>query len=113
MSMQRASVPGSVIDLDAYLDGALFTARMAGSRKDLLVGRRTGHDGLRVHGDPALLKDQLDDLLREAVEHSPYRGVVTVEVSAETDHVLVTVCDQRTDALHDDGACRSLQLPKA
>lgn len=46
-----------------------------------------------VLGDPALLRRVLDNLVHNAVEHTPPRGLITIGVSAEGPAVTVEVCD--------------------
>ena len=47
----------------------------------------------RVPGDPALLRRVLDNLVHNAVEHTPSRGRITIGVRAQGAGVTVEVCD--------------------
>lgn len=46
-----------------------------------------------VEGDPALLRRVLDNLVHNAVEHTPAGGLVSLSASAEGGRVRVNVCD--------------------
>ena len=46
-----------------------------------------------VLGDPALLRRVLDNLVHNAVEHTPAGGAITVGVRPENGHVVVEVSD--------------------
>lgn len=97
------------LDLDGYIECALLDARILGARKDLVVGRRGGNDGLRVRDEPEHLASSLTELLLDAVRHSPVRGIVTLDVLPHGTEVVITVYDQRPPA----GRDRSLRYPKA
>jgi two-component system OmpR family sensor kinase len=46
-----------------------------------------------VLGDPALLRRVLDNLVNNAVEHTPAEGTISIGVKSENGGVLVEVCD--------------------
>ena len=49
---------------------------------------------LSIEGDRAMLRRVLDNLITNAVEHSPESGCVTVSCRAREEGVEVSVCDQ-------------------
>lgn len=84
--------------LDPLIGISRRTVASAAAAKDVLVGWRSGHDGLWVQDDPGEVIDALSTLLFEAIRRSPVRGVVTIEVSVPDGRIEVAVFDQRPDA---------------
>jgi len=76
-------------------------ARACAKDFDLVVAGRKQRLELRlpdspppaVRGDPALLRRVLDNLVHNAVEHTPSGGLIAIGVHAEGAGVLVEVCD--------------------
>lgn len=62
-------------------------------RKQKLELRLPALDPPFVLGDPALLRRVLDNLVHNAVEHTPSRGTIAIGVSAGGAGVTVEVCD--------------------
>ncbi len=81
-------------DLDRSIDEALALVKMTGRQKDILFARTTGNDGMRVHADPEKATWVIKHLLDHAVKNSPYRGIVTLEVSIRDQRVDLCISDQ-------------------
>lgn len=72
-----------------YRDFGLVVA----DRKQKLELRLDGGDAPTVLGDPALLRRVLDNLVHNAVEHTPTGGVIVIGVRSEGTGVTVEVSD--------------------
>lgn len=66
---------------------------VAKDRRQTFRLRLDGVDAAPVLGDPALLRRVLDNLVHNAVEHTPAGGVVSVGVIPDRGAVTVEVCD--------------------
>ncbi|MEK7383688.1 MAG: HAMP domain-containing sensor histidine kinase, partial [Elusimicrobiota bacterium] len=62
-------------------------------RKQRLELRLPAHQPPPVLGDPALLRRVLDNLVHNAVEHTPPGGIISIGVLREGVGVTVSVCD--------------------
>lgn len=83
-----------VCELDELIEEALATVRSAGRKKDILFARTTGHDGLRVLVDPMRAAGMIAAVLANAIDRSPKRGIVTVDIRPQDEQIDVAVSDQ-------------------
>ena len=80
------------IDLTDVTAAAARAASAIGDLRDIDVVVE-GPPHLEVRGDPDRLRQALDNLLANAVRHSPDHGVVTLTVTAHAGRVVLTVAD--------------------
>ena len=87
----RERVP---VDLSAMAEACAKDFEMISSERGqkllVKVPRRAAHD---VFGDPTILRRVFDNLVSNAVEHTPPEGTIAVEVHPEPGQVRVSVSD--------------------
>jgi two-component system sensor histidine kinase BaeS len=87
------AVPGSVrreaVDVGAVIRAAVETAGLAGPSVVADVG-----EGLVVTGDPGRLRQALDNLIGNALGHSPAGATVTVTARRISSSVVIAVTDE-------------------
>lgn len=88
-----AGPAGEAVDVSELLgnvvDDARFEAGALACRIELVAGR-----DLFVLGDPELLHRAAENVVRNAVKHSPERGLVEVSACRDADRIVVRVADQ-------------------
>jgi signal transduction histidine kinase len=81
------------VDLDDMITEALAAVSAAFTAKDVTLGRRRGPTPSRVTGDPDQLREILNNLLSNALRHTPAGGQVTITSSTQGNRVEVDVTD--------------------
>ena len=81
------------IKLMELLDEIVADARFEASQCDRTIAL-TGHAAVSVRGAPDLLWRAIENVIRNAIKHSPAKGTVRVEVRATPDAASVTVLDR-------------------
>jgi two-component system sensor histidine kinase BaeS len=85
------------VDVGRLAVDAAEVATLGGARVVADAG-----DGLETHGDPDRLRQALDNLIANAVGHSPAGGTVTVTAQREGESVVVAVADKGGGIALDD-----------
>ena len=92
-----ASVRLERVDAGRLVCDAAETAALGGAR---VVAQTEA--GLEVDGDPERLRQALDNLIGNAVGHSPAGGAVTVQAGREGKSVVIAVTDEGEGIAPDD-----------
>ena len=82
------------VQLDTLLDGIVSELVPTIERKKLTIESRIAADVAIISADPAKLHDLLRNLLENAVNYSPERGVVTVSAETREGSVALQVQDE-------------------
>ena len=82
------------VELDALVDGIFSELVPTIQRKELTIDRRIAADAAIIRADPAKLHDVLRNLLENAVNYSPERGVVSVSAETRGGSVALQVQDE-------------------
>jgi signal transduction histidine kinase len=88
----HAKVAHEPVDLAALLEDICADARFEAQSMDKQVSLQA--TPVTVTGDPALLHSIFDNIIRNAVRHSPAGGTVSVAIATGADATTVTVADQ-------------------
>lgn len=78
---------------DEIIDETILMASGSASERDINIVRDDGPGGVKVIADPALLRRTLDNLLYNAIRHSPSGGEVRLYVSEEPNSLFINVKD--------------------
>ncbi|MCX5043377.1 HAMP domain-containing histidine kinase [Aldersonia sp. NBC_00410] len=81
------------VDLLTLAGDAVHNARATAPQRRIDLDVAAGHDTLEVIGDEARLRQVFDNLVGNAVAHTPADATVTVRLAAEPDWVRVEVID--------------------
>lgn len=81
-------------DLLAALDEILSSLQPLVVAKELKVLIESGHDSEPVTGDPFLIMQSIRNLLQNAIEFSPQKGVITIHLFRDGDDIEIQVLDQ-------------------
>lgn len=91
----RLTIRPEIIDISTIVHATADAARGAFDAKNvkLHVNTPDGSDQLHVLGDPQRLGQLLENLLSNAVRHTPPNGSVTLSVASSNGHAAITVRD--------------------
>jgi signal transduction histidine kinase len=81
------------MDVHAAVKRAVATVRPAADAKQQRVEEEYANGVSHVRSDPVRVEQILLNLLRNAVQHSPDAGTITVRVAAEAEGITFRVCD--------------------
>jgi signal transduction histidine kinase len=81
------------VDLAATVGEAVAAASAAFAEKDVHVGQDRDHNRSMVHADPDRLREILDNLLSNALRHTPRGGQVTVTLLNRPGRAEVSISD--------------------
>ncbi len=90
---RQLEVQPEPVDLDHIITEALAAASAAFAAKAITLHQRRGPTPARVTGDPDRLREILDNLLSNALRHTPAGGQVTITSNTGANSVEVTVTD--------------------
>lgn len=90
----RVSLDPRPLDLAALVDHVAAALQPLAEREDVTLAALTGV-AIPVHADPEALGDAVGNVVRNAIQHSPPGGTVSVSValSSDADEALVAVVD--------------------
>jgi signal transduction histidine kinase len=88
----RLTLHREAVDLTALVDDAIAAHRSMAQRTGVEL-RRTAAGSRQADVDPVRIRQVLDNLLSNAVRHTPAGGAVDVDVADAPDAVRVTVAD--------------------
>lgn len=93
--LDRRDLPGTVevFDLLDIVENIVTDANFEGRARELTV-RYTGAETLILKGNPELLHRACENVVRNAIFHSPDGGMVTVTGSHAGDRVLLEIADE-------------------
>lgn len=91
-SVGEAQVP---LDLSALLDAVAHDARFEAEAREVVVDTSI-EPGLGLRGHAELLRSVFDNVLRNAIRHSPATGIVTLTAQRDgpRDQLVVSIADQ-------------------
>lgn len=75
------------------IDNAIETVRLEAGEKNIRIDVETPDEAVFVKADPVRLEQVIWNLLNNAVKFTPGDGQIVVKLSAETDHIVLTVAD--------------------
>jgi two-component system CheB/CheR fusion protein len=75
------------------IHNAIETVRLEAGEKNIRIDVETPDEAVFVKADPVRLEQVIWNLLNNAVKFTPGDGQIAVKLSAETDHVVLTVAD--------------------
>jgi signal transduction histidine kinase len=81
------------VNLDDVVAEAVSAAAAAFRGKEVILEHRPATAPARVNADPDRLREILDNLLSNALRHTPAGGTVTVTTTGDRSRVAVTVAD--------------------
>jgi signal transduction histidine kinase len=90
---RQLRIPDEPVDVDEVITDAVAARSAAFVDKDVTLQHRRGAPPTRVAADPDRLREILDNLLSNALRHTPPGGAVTIASSSSTNAVEVSVAD--------------------
>jgi PAS domain S-box-containing protein len=90
-----------LLELRPFLVKAVEKAKQLAAHRRLVVRVEGGGD-VQVVMEPAVLRDTIDGLIRNAIENTPDGGMVTVTTEERGDHVLLHVTDTGVGITEED-----------
>ena len=90
---RRADLRIEPLDADAVVDEAVRAAATGYADKGVVLEHRASPAPARVLADPDRLREILDNLLGNALRHTPMGGSVTVTTSSSAEEVTIAVAD--------------------
>ncbi len=93
LEKQRQLDNPAEFSLDDLLDEIVDTHRADCEQRELTINRPTG-DEKSIRGDRFLLRQAIDNLLRNAIEFSPAGGEIRIETQPVKAHIAVDILDQ-------------------
>lgn len=98
MAIARSGQAGLPVDLqaltvDEIIDETILMASGSASERSISIEKEDGPVGIPVVADPTLLRRTLDNLLYNAIRHTPTGGNIRLYVSEEPNSLFVHVKD--------------------
>ncbi|HEX5997608.1 MAG TPA: ATP-binding protein [Jiangellales bacterium] len=90
---RRADLRSEPLDVDVVVDEAVRAASAGYVDKGVVLERRASPAPARVLADPDRLREILDNLLGNALRHTPTGGSVTITTSASASEASIAVAD--------------------
>jgi signal transduction histidine kinase len=87
------SADGALVDLDRLVEQVWSLNRPIAERRAVLL-ERSGLRNVTLLGDAQLLRQALDNLIGNAVKHSPSGSSVSCEVEVENGHAVIRIRDR-------------------